>query len=158
MKLNDQLRELAKNASDRDSIAFGWVCCWRLISVFPELNLKEILDFCEFRATGPRGQTPNPEFRRKFGRQYDKLYPGYGDPSPSALALSAVGELAFTESALDAAINALEFAAEAIAKRSASAVNDSDFDVAYDTAYAVERSIQFDLMTDFFGRSWPVTD
>jgi len=64
--------------------------------------------------------------RAKSSLIYDSLYPGHGPPSATTFALSAAGEVAFTDSALEAAVSASEFAAAAIAENAALRASEED--------------------------------
>lgn len=142
MDIDTTLRELAHSTTEKKLRLFACECCRRLILEFPDLDLEDLVKFGENRGESKSDQESLTALRSRFSRIYDSLYPGYGDPSPKALALSAAGEVAFTDSSLDSAINALEFSAEAIGKKAANEAPDPEYDSMYETAYAHEREAQ----------------
>ncbi|HEY4262365.1 MAG TPA: hypothetical protein VGM98_19545 [Schlesneria sp.] len=85
-------------------------------------------------------------WRDRYCPIYDSFYPGYGDPSIPALCLAAAGEVLFTDSSLTAAINAANFAAEAMAKNFARLGDDAEYDQRFDEGYQSERDRQLGLL------------
>jgi hypothetical protein len=152
MDIDTTIRELAQVTPEGKLRLFACECCRRLIPSFPAVDLEDLIQFGEGRGSSKVDQESFTALRNRFGLIYDSLYPGYGDPSPEALALSAAGEVAFTDSTLSAAINALEFSAEAIGKKAANNASDTEYDSAYDIAYSLEREAQAGML----GRSFPV--
>ncbi len=151
MDINPSLSKLADSTPEGRIRLFACDCCSRLIPVFPDLDLEKLILFGQNRSSGKTDQDSLLSLRNHFGKIYNSLYPGYGDPSPKTLALSSAGEVAFTDSSLDAAINALEFSADAIAKKAAYNATDTEYDRVYDDAYALERGAQSGMLHRFFG-------
>lgn len=151
MDIDTTLRELAQATPEGKLRLFACECCRRLIPTFRDVDLEDLIQFGEGRGSNKADQESLTALRNRFGLIYDSLYPGYGDPSPKALALSAAGEVAFTDSTLNAAINALEFSAEAIGKIAANEASDTEYDSAFDKAYALEREAQAGMLRRSFG-------
>ena len=151
MDIESTLRELAQGTPEGKLRLFACECCRRLIPPFRDVELEELIQFGEGRGSGKADQESLTALRGRFGLIYDSLYPGDRDPSSEALALSAAGEVAFTDLALNAAINALEFSAEAIGNKAANEASEVDYDSAYDNAYALEREAQAGVLRRSFG-------
>ncbi|PQO28983.1 hypothetical protein [Blastopirellula marina] len=150
MNVNTLLSDIARTAPESELRQFACACCRRLLPMFPDLDLEELLLFGGSRGSGEPSREQAARLRSRFGEIYDSLYPGYGDPSAKVLALSAVGEAAFTDSPLNAAINALEFCADAIAK--AAAEPSAKYDDDYEAAYATERGVQAEMLQRYFSK------
>ncbi len=125
---------------------FACRCCRRLLPFFANLGLEELITFGESRCTGKVDKRELEALRNPSCDLYDALYPGFGDPSPEVCALSAVSSVAFTESALTAAVHAADFAASAIAKSAAIAGPDDEYDPTFDAVYAAESEEQMKLL------------
>jgi hypothetical protein len=125
---------------------FASECCRRVSHLCLDPIYLRLLEFAGRRASGPPPQDQLAALRSEANLLYDRLYPGYGSPSATALALTAVGEAAFTESALDAAIGASSTAAEALASSAAAAVDDAQYDDVHEATYQNERQAQLELL------------
>ncbi len=125
---------------------FACECCRRVSHLCSDPIYLRLLEFADERASGRPPHDQLTALRSDATRLYDTLYPGYGSPSATALALTAVGEAAFTESALDAAIGASSTAAEAMASSAAAAVDDAQYDDVHEATYRNERQVQLELL------------
>jgi hypothetical protein len=114
--------------------------------LFNEQTYFSMLELAERRASGSYEDHLPASMNEDFDRLYAKLYPGYGTPSAAALALSAIGEAAFTQSPLAAAINASSTAAMAAATAAAAEVSDDQYDSVHDAAFLLERQAQLQLL------------
>lgn len=128
---------------------FACECCRRVSHLCGDAIYPRLLEFAGGRASGPPPDAQLAALRADAVRLYDALYPGYGSPSATVLALTAAGEAAFTESALDAAINASVAAAEALASSAAAAVDDARYDDVREATYRAERRAQLELLGKF---------
>jgi hypothetical protein len=125
---------------------FACECCRRVSHLCSDPIYLRLLEFAGERASGPPLHDQLTALRSDATRLYDTLYPGYGSPSATALALTAVGEAAFTESALDAAIGASSTAAEAMATSAAAGVEDARYDEVHEATYRAERQAQLEWL------------
>ncbi|VTR97092.1 hypothetical protein [Tuwongella immobilis] len=125
---------------------FAAECCRRVSDLITDPIYLKLLEFAERRASNSPSQDQLTALRSEATRLYDTLYPGYGSPSAAALALTAVGEAAFTDSSADAAISASSTAAEARATAAAMAVDDDRYDDTHDETYADERQCQLAML------------
>lgn len=149
MDIESQLRSLSQLVPEGQLRSFGCDCCQRLLSLCNDSMLHELLLFGQARSIRPVDTDEINALRSKSTHVYDSLYPGYGDPSVPVLAISAGGEVAFTDSSLSAAINSSEFAAEAVAKNAALQASDKDYDSVFESAYSSERTHQADLLVKY---------
>ena len=140
------LRHLANIIPVDNLRLFGCQCCRNITTTCKDDLFEELIDFGQSRSCGLLDTDRLALLRTKASNIYDRLYPGYGAPSAKALAFSAAGEVAFTESSLIAAINAAEFAAKTAGTVAAGTSSDIDFDLAFERAYASERAIQMQLL------------
>jgi hypothetical protein len=125
---------------------FACECCRRISFLCKDPAYQKLLEFADERISKSISMTQLTELRSEATRLYDKLYPGYGSPSATALALSAAGEAAFTESPLKSAINASQTAAMAVAVSAAATADDSSYDAVHETTYKSERKAQYELL------------
>lgn len=135
------LETLGDQLDENQLRQFGCVCCRRVAELCPEPVFLKLLEFAEGRAAGKKGEPP-AKLQSEMDKVYDALYPGYGSPSPAALALTAMGEVVFTASALDAALNASSTAADAAAVAAAEAVDEDEYDDVSEETYEAERTWQ----------------
>src|SRR4051812_48199679 len=110
MDIESRLRTAAQLVPGGHLRTFGCKCCERLLPLFSESVLQELLSLGQTRSVREVDANDIRELRLKSMKVFESLYPGYGDPSSASLAISAVGELAFTDSSLVAAINSAELA------------------------------------------------
>ena len=143
------LETLGEQLDENQLRQFGCVCCRRVAELCPDPIFLKLLEFAEARAAGKKKGEPPAKLQSEMDKVYDSLYPGYGSPSPAALALTAVGEVVFTESALDAALNASSTAADAAAVSAAEGVDDDEYDAMSEETYAVERTWQAEQLRKF---------
>ncbi|MFO0938533.1 MAG: hypothetical protein U0798_18670 [Gemmataceae bacterium] len=125
---------------------FACVCCKRVSRLCQDPLFLRLLEFAFGRASGEFLHDQLIALRSEASLLYDSLYPGYGTPSASALALTAVGEAAFTESALDAAISASSTSAEASATSATANVEDAEYDSVYGTTFQNEQQAQMEVL------------
>jgi hypothetical protein len=145
------LVKLGNSALDDSALRqFAYQCCRRAIPLFPNSLVADLLAFGERRASEFQIDSELKSMRDKCTELYDSVYPGYGAPSPRALVLSAVGEIAFTESALKATTNACTTAAEAVAVAAGLAAPESQYDWAHDKALAKETAAQAAIFRSLF--------
>jgi hypothetical protein len=127
---------------------FACECSRRVLHICDDKVMPKLLAFAIKRIS----KKPAPKSLKRIGaestRLYDSLYPGHSAPSAAVLALSAVGEAAFTESALTAATNAASFAADALGSFLASDADEELYDEVYSEAYNTERIAQIELLRD----------
>jgi len=114
------------NLTDNELRLFACQCCERLLNVFDQPMMHELLEMGRRRVRGSVSESDIDAVRKKSVALYDSLYPGYGEPSADVLALSAAGEVAFTENPLTAALNASGFAVQAVAEHSVSTLDEGD--------------------------------
>lgn len=148
--ITNELEALLQAKAKQSAIGFlrSFACeCSRRVSYLCTYPLvSKLLEFAEERELGSLDNNKLVAMRYDLTCLYDSLYPGYDSPSPVVLALSSVGEAAFTESALTAAVGASSFAADAIATSDGIAVNDDyQYDTVYEAAYQRERQAQLEL-------------
>jgi hypothetical protein len=136
------LRSLADRAFDDRLRTFGCECCERARRLIAASHFDTLLAYGRARASGQVDYDTLASLRAEANRFYDSLYPGYGATSAFALAFIAAGEVAFTERALDAAVNSSMFAAQAIATAAADAGEDATYDKTYEEAFTSERAVQ----------------
>lgn len=138
------LETLGEELDENQLRRFGCVCCRRVAELCPEPIFLKLLEFAEERAAGKKkgAAETSAKLQAEMDKVYDSLYPGYGSPSPAALALTAVGEVVFTVSALDAALNASSTAADAAAVAATEGVDDEEYDDVSEETYAAERAWQ----------------
>lgn len=125
---------------------FACESCQRISHLFTDPICSSLLEFARGRVINPPSQHQLTSLRSESTQLYDQLYPGYGYPSAAALALAAVGEAAFTESDLEAAIGAASTAAQAKAASAAATVDDAQYNEVYQTSYLAERQAQLELL------------
>lgn len=153
MDFEKQLRSVLERLSGEQPRSFGCDCCERIRSSFREPILEELISLGRLRIVRKIELNEFNLLRTKSSAVYDSVYPGYGDPSAFALAVSACGEVAFTDSPLDAAMNSSEFAAEAVAKKATLGARGSDYDSVYEAAYSSERLHQTSLLCRYVADS-----
>ena|SRR3984957_3955282 len=124
---------------------FACGCFRRITFLCKDPVYQKLLEFADERISKSISMTQLTELRSEATRLYDKLYPGYGSPSATALALSAVGEAAFTESPLQSAINASETAAMAFAVSAAATADDSSYDAVLFVKQPIALSVRLNL-------------
>lgn len=142
-----RLRSMLALGQGRQLRAFACECCERLVCIWDDPSLRELLSFARERICRDVTQEELDAWRDRFDPVYDSLYPGYGDPSFQTLCIAAVGEVLFTASPLTAAINAANFAAEAMGKHFASLGDGTDYDQRVNEGYRSERDRQSELLT-----------
>ena len=142
-----QLRSLFALGQRKQLRSFACECCERLLAIWDDPALRGLISLARERIYRDVTQEELNAWLLRFDPVYDSYYPGYGDPSMPALCLAAAGEAIFTASPLDAAINAANFAAEAMAKNAASHGDDADYDQRFDEGYNSERDQQSELLT-----------
>lgn len=149
MDIESQLRSQSHLIPEGQLRLFGCDCCQRLLSLFNDSILHELILFGQTRSIRQVDANEINLLRSKSDHVYNSIYPGFGDPSAMVLAISAGGEVAFTDSPLGAAINASAFAAEAVAKDAALQASDKDYDSIFELAYASERGHQAELLLKY---------
>lgn len=125
---------------------FACECCRRIANLCPDSIYLKQLQIAEEYAARCSVDPTLPTVDAESDELYKRLYPGYGAPSAAALALSAVGEAAYTRSHLDAAINASSTAAMAVASAAGDAAPYGCYDDVHEAAYRSERQAQLELL------------
>src|SRR5207244_3394433 len=120
------LEKYRMELSDRQLRMMACFCSRRILRLIENSIFDELMSFAERRAQGNVTQDELELQRARSVPLYDAEYPGHGPPSARALAMSAVGEAAFTDSAFSAANSACAFASEAVAIAAAKDVVESD--------------------------------
>jgi hypothetical protein len=111
--------------------------------------------FAERRANGQVDKDEHESLRTESTRVYDREYDGRGAPNAKVLAITAIGEAAFTDSSIDAAIGACTTASEAVAKAAAEPSPDDQYDATYLGASEKEAAIQAQLLRQMMGADIP---
>jgi hypothetical protein len=147
--LESMLRLLSESDPEGQLRVFGCECCDRVSKLCAEPLFTELVEFGRSRSIEPIDAKKMKRLQEQSVALYESLYPGFGTPSGQALAFNAAGEVAFTASSLQAAINASTFAAEAVAANAAQAVGANDYDAVYESAYSSERVVQAVLLRKY---------
>jgi hypothetical protein len=140
------LRQYGEFLSPAELRAFACTCCRRLLHWNQDPIFAKVMELAENRSIGMHTEAQLKAVGSESLELYDALYPGYGAPSPAALALSAAGEAAFTEVPLTAAIGAASTAAMAVAGRAAEKADDGSYDEVHDMEFARESEAQAQVL------------
>jgi hypothetical protein len=149
MDIESQLESLSQFVPEGQLRSFGCECCQRSLPLCEDPILRELISFGQTRSARQVDIREINALRSRAVPIYDSLYPGYGSPSAPVLAMAACGEVAFTDSALKAAINAAGFAAAAIATNAAVQVPDGNYDAVFQATCASECAQQEKLLMKY---------
>ena len=151
-KLNDVdeiLRSANALASPPILRKFAVDLCRRITKLCTDPSMEKIIELGRKRAEGSITNKELDDVGESFDEVYNSLYPGHGEPSTAALAYCAAGEVAFTESDLDSAINAACFAARTVASAKADKASDDEYDNVFEKTYQSERQAQVKLLKKY---------
>jgi hypothetical protein len=133
----DELKEAFRSCrkSDAELRSFACDCCEQLYADLDDSLLRRAVEFGRRRIRGEATDAEIVAMKQELQARGRILYPGYDDASPSALALFAVSELVCDAEALNAAVGASDFVAQAISKLAAENGDEAEYDHLMDSVY-----------------------
>jgi hypothetical protein len=140
------VRFASQHVSRKELLSLATDYCQEVLSLVPGQIALRLLEVARDRVKGADLADALKSVRTDSDALYQQLYPGYGAPSPAALALTALGELVFTQDETQAAVTALTTAAEAKAVAAGLAVSDVLYDQAHDAEIEQECRRQVDFI------------
>lgn len=132
------IRFASQYVSSKELLAMAVVCCRELLPFIPGPIAQRLLEVARNRTEGTLSPEALKTARAESEVLYNQLYPGFGAPSVAALALTAIGELAFTRDEVQATVSALTTATEAKAVAAGLAASGALYDQAHDAEFKQE--------------------